>query len=361
MTNLPKGNPTPKRSVSNWPRSDKLTLAAILVAVIFGVTSFVVPEVRKYLLRVPEQDKPVIPPITIPGPNISNPQNNNNQQAGGAGNPLPPVIPPKSHNISFNIQAMLTGHSNPITSVSWASNGRYIVTGSTDGTVKFWGSRGLGNRRDFASWRELRVQKLDATVNFVALSPDGHSIVLGGTDAIARVWTLGFSDQIKTISHGVLVNSAAWSPDGKYIVMGCDDNNAKIWDVGNATQIRTLAGHTDPVTSVAWSPDGKYILTGSEDKTARVWDAVSGAQIRTLTGHTEMVTSVAWSPDGKYILTGSKDKTARVWDAVSGEQIQMLKEHTETVTSVAWSPDSKHIVTGSGDNIARIWKSSTDL
>ncbi|KAL1740832.1 hypothetical protein HDZ31DRAFT_67533 [Schizophyllum fasciatum] len=195
-------------------------------------------------------------------------------------------------------------------------------------------------------------------VNSVAFSPDGRHIVSGPNDRTIRIWDAETREQVGDAleGHTNWVLSVAFSPDGRHIVSGSHDNTIRIWDVGD-----TLKGHTDAVNSVAFSPDGRHIVSGSHDRTIRIWDAEARKQIvDALKGHSDTVRSVAFSPDGRHIVSGSDDRTIRIWDTETREQVgDALKGHTNGVSSVAFSPDGRHIVSGSRDETIRIWDAET--
>jgi WD40 repeat protein len=244
-----------------------------------------------------------------------------------------------------------SGHTNIVRSVAFSPDGKYVLTGSLDGTARLW---------DTATGDEVRSFGSSSWILSVAFSPDGKYVLTGST-AEAKLWDAATGTEVNTYSGDANASvSAAFSPDGKFLLtVSLSQSSARLWDVASGALVRTYSGHTDTVTAVAFSPNGDYVLTGSLDRTAKLWDASGNAQVRSFIGHTGIIESVAFSPDGKFVLTGSDDQTAKLWDAASAALLRTFSGHNGEVLSVAFSPDGKYILTGSADATAKLWEVAT--
>ena len=250
---------------------------------------------------------------------------------------------------------LLQGHLVSVYSVAFSPDGRRIVSGSDDNTLRLWDAAS-GN----TIGRPLRGHT--GSVNSVAFSPDGRGLVSGSQDKTLRLWDAitgkPIAGALQGHTKGVL--AVAFSPDGHQIASGSEDHTLRLWDAATGKQLGSpLRGHTSNVTSVAFSPDGHQIVSGSDDKTLRLWDAATGQPIgEPLRGHFSTVTSVAFSPDGRTILSGAASGYMRMWDSTTGKPIGWpFQAHTSPVNSVAFSPDGRHIVSASDDNTLRLWDS----
>ena len=132
-------------------------------------------------------------------------------------------------------------------------------------------------------------------VRSVAFSKDGKFIVSGSEDETIKIWSLDTYECIITLKgHNNSINSLMISSDCKFIVSG--DENIKIWSFPDGKLIRTLTGHHKIVNSVAISSDCRVIASGSSDNTVRVWSIASNeSQVMTLCAHSDTVASVVFS------------------------------------------------------------------
>jgi sterol desaturase/sphingolipid hydroxylase (fatty acid hydroxylase superfamily) len=244
-------------------------------------------------------------------------------------------------------QLNLKGHARAVRGVAITADGQTIVTGSRDRTVKVW---------DAQTGREKHtLEGHTGEVLGVAVSADGRTVVSAGVDFTAKVWDAQAGEEKRTLTGppGAVLGVAV-SADGRTVV-SANCETAKVWDAQTGRELHTLSGHRDLVYSVAISPDGQRIVSGSVDGTVKVWDAATGLEQLILTGHAGPVYSVAISPDGNRIVSGGEDKTVKVWDARAGQATLTFTGHTDSVTSVAVSADGRHIVSGSRDGTLKVW------
>ena len=107
-------------------------------------------------------------------------------------------------------------------------------------------------------------------VRSVAFSLDGRQVVSGSGDHTVRLWDAVTGVSLQTLEgHSNRVNSVAFSPDGKRVVSGSDDQTVRLWDTVTGAALQTLE-HSGSVWSVAFSPDGQRIVSGSDDQTVRL-------------------------------------------------------------------------------------------
>ncbi|TFK35295.1 hypothetical protein BDQ12DRAFT_572061, partial [Crucibulum laeve] len=287
------------------------------------------------------------------------------------------------------LQGIIRGHENLVGSVAFSADGRRIVSGSDDQTIRLWDAETQQPIGEPLCGHENSVRS-------VAFSADGRHIVSGSYDQTIRLWDAEtrkpIGEPLRGHENSNSVNSVSFSADGRHIVSGSDDQTIRLWDAETHQPIgEPLRGHKNWVNSVAFSADGRcivsgsddqtlrlsvsfsadgrHIVSGSDDQTIRLWNAETQQPIgEPLCGHEYSVRSVSFSADGRRIVSGSYDQTIRLWDAETqqhiGEPLRAhenwpLRGHNNSVNSVAFSADGRHIVSGSDDQTVRLWDAET--
>jgi RNA polymerase sigma factor (sigma-70 family) len=192
----------------------------------------------------------------------------------------------------------------------------------------------------------------------MVMSRDGKWLVTGSADGTAGLWDVASGNLVRTFKERAeFIQCVALSKDQKWLA--CASNGyqndaaiARVWDLETGKQAYAFKGHVRAVTSVAFSEDGLMLATGSQDRTARLWNLAGGKEVR-LIQHDAPVTAVFLSPDGKRLVTGSERKPARMWDAETGKEIEAFGDGDATGI-LALSGDGNWLAT-SQEKRVHIW------
>ncbi|NET26755.1 serine/threonine-protein kinase [Okeania sp. SIO1I7] len=279
----------------------------------------------------------------------SSPTRNSQNQGASVKTSTPNLI---SDATNISEVRTLSGHNNWIRTVAISPDGRTVVSGSWDKTIKIW------------DWVNGSLQATLAAqsdkIFAVAITPDGQTVISGGADGTINIWDLVNGSLKNTLTaHSKAVYSIAISRDGQTVISGSADGTIKIWDLATESRKTTLTGHSKAVYSVAISSEKQIIVSGGGDGSIKIWDLVTGSLISTLDGHSDRVFSIAISPDGQTVVSGSADGTIKIWDLAMGSLKNTLTAHSNEVWSVAISPDDQTIVSGSEDTTIKIWDLAT--
>jgi len=176
---------------------------------------------------------------------------------------------------------------------------------------------------------EITLRGHEGPVKSVVFSPDGKRIISGGDDNTIRVWDVSTGVNLMTLrGHNNRVWSVAISPDGKWIASASFDRTIKLWDAETGAELHTLRGHGDSVISVSFSPDGERIASSAADGTIRIWNVNSGNELLSINEPGAYVFSVDFSPDGTKLVSCStsrdEEKSVKLWDSQQGELLRKV-------------------------------------
>jgi WD40 repeat protein len=198
-------------------------------------------------------------------------------------------------------------------------------------------------------------------VHAVAFSADGRRLVSGSLDGTLRLWDLKTGKEIKQFP-GIRdqIRSVDYSADGKQILSGHlgpkSEFLVRLWDVDARKEVRSLKGHAKDVTAVFFHPDGKSAVSTSMDGTAIVWNLDEGKEIRRMK-HDGGIYGAALSHDGKRLLTaGFSDRTVRLWDVESGKELKSFANHGGAALGVDFSKDGRLALSCDARATVRLWR-----
>ena len=160
----------------------------------------------------------------------------------------------------------------------------------------------------------MHKDKYTGTINSVVITPNGKHIVFGCENGTIKLYDMKSGKYIQTLcGHNHSIYSIAITPNGKYIVSGSRDETIKIWDMKSYECLQTLKGHTEWVTSISISIDGKYIISGGYQGTIKIWDIQSTKCLQSL-NVPGRIQFIVHTPDLKKFFHGSWGGTISIYE-----------------------------------------------
>ena len=263
---------------------------------------------------------------------------------------------------------VLAGHTDSVQAVAFSLNGKLIVSGSSDKTVRLW-------EAETGKLRRARDEHT-APVNIVAFSPENKKFRSASSkNNMLRSWYArdGGRWRSRTSSSDMTTTTVAFSQSGEIFAKAVELTMAvkdKFKFAVFLSETETdndfapiLTKHTQKIVALTISPSNEFIVTGSSDWTIEVWKVKEtellsepdlGDPLWILKGHAGTVTAVAFSPSGKILASGSVDQRVRLWDLTTGQHLHTFSNHTSEISAVAFVRDDV-LACGSSDGTVFIW------
>ncbi len=276
------------------------------------------------------------------------------------------------------------GHADKIWVVRFSHDGKYVVTGSADRSLKVWdvatrqlllsydrnedhvtaidllptentalvGTR-LGELYllDLVSGRRRNLEAKSDFMGAVAVSPDGRRAI-SGARGTAKVWDLAAGQAVAVLDlKGKPVAGAGFTPKGPVIAVKTS-RGVEVLSVESGKRLyeyRTQG--KGGVDTAVISHDGSRLIIGNyAPYTIELFDTSSYRKAATLPGQHYEISDAALSPDGSQMVTCGRDATVNLWDLKSQSLLKKWR-YDQGLTSVDFSPDGHTLVTGAGQTL----------
>ncbi|KAI7862456.1 WD40-repeat-containing domain protein [Spinellus fusiger] len=252
----------------------------------------------------------------------------------------------------------MEGHRSRLWGLSSTVGGDYIASASGDATVKIWSVK---NGKASCS---TTLEGHAGDVYSVCYHPSENHVVTGGYDKSVRLYDINTGTVVKTfMGHQLAVTKTIFNPLGNLVISGSKDNTIKFWDIVSGLCIRTISSHLGEVTSVDINSSGTMLLSSSKDNSNRLWDVRMVIPIRKLKGHQNTSKNFirARFADNNLIVGGSEDSNVYIWDQATGEVLQKLRGHSGVVYEAAWNAKQSMLASCSDDQTVKVWLYDEDV
>jgi len=164
---------------------------------------------------------------------------------------------------NYEEKKALKGHTKRISSLAFADDYNYLLSGSDDKTLRIW------NLKDIEDIQCIKVIK-DLMCPIDLLVYLDNRLMVGCEDGVISFIKMNKMKRCRSVKFS---NSPIYSFNifhkNKYMVIGCKDGKARVWKIGTNKR-EVLIGHTEAVTGVCDFEDD-YIITTSMDKSIKLW------------------------------------------------------------------------------------------
>lgn len=196
------------------------------------------------------------------------------------------------------------GVAKNITRVGFQEDGKWMFTGGEDCRVRIW---------DMKSQICKRAFDCQTPINAVALHPNQVEMAIGSYGGRVYLWDVKSDAHEQCVPEvDASVQDVAISPDGLYMAAVNNKGNCYIWTLlsSNASLSvlhpkQKIEAHKRYALRCKFSPDSSLLVTTAGDSTAKLWKAPDFTLHRTLLlDNNGWVWDTAFSADSNRIFTG---------------------------------------------------------
>lgn len=245
--------------------------------------------------------------------------------------------------------------------LSWSPDGKTIVSGSPDSTIRIWNAI-TGKQLT----KEKKMNDITYSIHFTPdskqflLSMD-HSAVMVDATTLNIIATLeNYISLYEAFSSSNEDVTLRFSPDGKKLAQLTNTvykpprslniplllhDSLRLWDTQNGKVLFTLGGLEQRSDHSFFSPDNKKIVIVDTGRTAKVRDVRSGDVLFELAS-TYNSQSARFDPDGKKILVAT-GRSVKIFNADNGDLVSTVAGNKADVSDAQYSKNGKWIVTAS--------------
>lgn len=257
----------------------------------------------------------------------------------------------------------LDGPGDTIHFLSWHPRGPVLLAGSADSVAYMWNAAKCKFMVAFAGHEDA--------ISCGGFTSDGKLVVTGSLDTSVRVWnpTTGQAlvriqtgiDGLRGIFHGADIRCLSVGSEGTsanmLIATGCAAGDIFLTHRETAQIICRLPRHEGGVESLAFSPSHvkpTLLASAGDDGIIRIWDVEKSGE-RCKFNHGGVIAKVLWHSSAPILASASSDGTVAVWNCMSGEQIGHFAGHETFISDICFAGGGNFIASTSGDGTVRIF------
>lgn len=251
-----------------------------------------------------------------------------------------------------------------VTTFTFSPDGKYFLTGHSDGTIQFWKPDGTPTGKSIQTYATSTELGGIGSVATIAFDPKNQQLFLSDYSGKMQFWDIKGRPLSKLWSG---LARAVLSPDGKIIVATGENGKVGVWDSQGNVLRSPKQAHWFPVTDIVFHPDGQVFLTADAKARIRRWTR-NGQPLNKLQaqGMNDNATYLVFRPDGKSFLSYFSNLAQLreyFWQEDRFRDIgRLVRRLDNQIYAFAWgadfSPNSEYFAIGYHGGALQLW--STD-
>ena len=156
-------------------------------------------------------------------------------------------------------------------------------------------------------------------ITSIAFSSDGRWLLTGTNHGFIQIRSLDQLDGPPILSRQISsepVYAISCSPDRRRIIAGCRGGQSLLVDFESGEIIAALDGHDGPIRSAIFSVEGSVVVTAGQDGKIGLWRTTDGNPLLMLRAHNCPIHQIAISHHGQMIASASEDGCVKLWKIV---------------------------------------------
>ncbi|XP_078048603.1 U3 small nuclear riboprotein factor 55K [Augochlora pura] len=257
-------------------------------------------------------------------------------------------------------------HKSSITCICLSSNGKFLYSGSKDGSLVKWS---LKERTKLKSMRGKRKNQKEGMkyVQCMAISTDSKFLVVGDNGCKdIKVLCADTLNHIKNLQgHRGSVTGLIFRKDTHTLYSASEDRSVKVWNLDDMAYVESLFGHQSGIMAIDALARERAITGGGFDGTIRIWKIVEESQL-IFNGPGGSIDGVKLINEENFLSCGD-DGQLSVWGCLKKKPLCVvqnahgrdeLNNQPMWISSIATLLNTDLVASGSRDGSIKLWQCS---